>query len=145
MIKLLKVEFCLFKLFYSLCQMPLSMLSLHRIWVSVINIFLLLNITIDGITNLSLHCSSSFPWSWWHYSVVQNKLDTFVCKSHISHNWVNIYLVYLKIFTKWWYLGRMYWKCHQNVCWNNEMGVLFWWKVNKNNKKTKQQQHVPRT
>ncbi len=27
---------------------------------------------------------------------------------------------------KLWYLGRIWWKWHQNWWWNNEMGVLFW-------------------
>ena len=92
---------------------------------------------IRNLWNFDFHANNSFAdmclvyqcWITCHdpsnvlhlYRVVQNNLTLF--KSHISHKWesiMNLFEYIYKIF------GRMLRKWHQNLCWNNEMGALFW-------------------
>ncbi len=52
------------------------------------------------------------------------KIRWILFKTHISHKWDNIMNLFEDIY-KLWYLGRMWWKWHQNWCSNTEMVVLF--------------------
>ncbi len=68
---------------------------------------------------------SRLDTSWGRATTEWFKINLTLFKSHISHKWRNIMDLFEDIH-KGWYLSRIWWKWHQNWCWNNEMGVLFW-------------------